>query len=390
MAHNDRMTSRERILSALKGQPVDRIPFVPLIDSYTLMDMPPDVIGDATGPMFDPSVLVNASRALGCDVMPRHIVSAVPFLGRTPHIESLGTFGPPVEAQVDFDSGKLLEIITTPVGTLNATWEFTDKAGWIPHMTKPLVSNYEELKIFHYAVERMPPDIQPQPYDEFLQLEEKIGGDGIATATVPNSPLMYLIEMAWGLENTYYLLNDHPDEVEDILERLHQSLRAHLEVFVEGPTEIVIQYENTSSTLLSPDVFRRHCLPRLNEYADIVMGAGKIFLVHMCGTLQAFTDDIAKGRFHGIADIPPPPTGDLPLDEAKAKMPDKIVLGGIDPTTFLSREPGIIKNEVSGLIERIKPYNGVLLGSADTAPRGTPPENFRLIRELVETVGAYA
>ena len=64
------------------------------------------------------------------------------------------------------------------------------------------------------------------------------GGDGlIATATVPNSPLMFLIEMAWGLESAYYLLNDHPDEVEDILERLHQSLKAHLEVFVEGPAD---------------------------------------------------------------------------------------------------------------------------------------------------------
>lgn len=390
MARNDRMTSRERILAALKGQIVDRIPFVPLIDSYTLMDMPSDIIGDASGPMFDPVTLINASRALGCDVMPRHIISAVPPLGRTPHIESLGKFGSPVETKVDFDSGKLTESITTPLGTLTARWEFTDKAGWIPHMTKPLVSNHEELKIFHYAVERMPPDLQPQPYDAFLQIEEEIGDDGIATATIPNSPLMFLIEMAWGLENTYYLLNDHRDEVEDILERLHQSLKAHVEVFAESPAEIVIQYENTSSTLLSPDVFRRYCLPRLNEYADIVMGAGKIFLVHMCGTLRAFTDDIARGRFHGIADIPPPPTGDLPLDEAKELLPDKIVLGGVDPTTFLSREPELLREEVSGLIERIKPYSGVLLGSADTAPRGTPPENFKLIRELVETVGAYA
>jgi len=34
------MSVRERILAALQRKPVDRIPFVPLIDTYTLMDMP--------------------------------------------------------------------------------------------------------------------------------------------------------------------------------------------------------------------------------------------------------------------------------------------------------------------------------------------------------------
>ena len=37
---NDQMSSRERILAALQAQPVDRIPFVPLIDTYTVLDMP--------------------------------------------------------------------------------------------------------------------------------------------------------------------------------------------------------------------------------------------------------------------------------------------------------------------------------------------------------------
>jgi len=389
MRHDNKMTSRERILVALHGQAVDRIPFVPLIDSYTLMDMPPEIIGASAGPIIDIETQASAAHALGCDVMVRHVISAVPPEGRVPHLESLGRFGAPIEARADFDAGELSEIIETPLGTLTAIWKFTDKAGWIPHMVKPLVSNFEELKIFHFAVDHLEADQPPQPYDYYMQVAKGIGDDGIATASVPNSPLMFLIEMAWGLENTYYLLQDHPAEVEDILEKLHVSLKRHVEVFAEGPAQVVIQYENTSSTLLSPDIFRRYCLPRLNEYADILMGAGKTFLVHMCGKLQAFVGDIDGGRFTGIADIPPPPTGDLPLDEAKTRMPEKIVIGGIDPTVFLSHDTKLLEAEVSGLIERIKPHRGVLLGSADTAPRGTPVENFRLIGKLVETVGAY-
>lgn len=35
----DQISPRERILAALHGQPVVQIPFVPLIDTYSLLDM---------------------------------------------------------------------------------------------------------------------------------------------------------------------------------------------------------------------------------------------------------------------------------------------------------------------------------------------------------------
>ena len=151
----------------------------------------------------------------------------------------------------------------------------------------------------------------------------------------------------------------------------------------------VIEYENTSSTLLSPNIFRKHVLPFLNEYAEILKAAGKIYLIHMCGRLRAFKEDLAAGGFHGIIDAPPPPTGDFPLDEAAASLPGKVVIGGVDPTTFICPDPAFVEAEISGLLERLKPFRGVMLGSADVAPRGALPENFKLIRRLIDTVGAY-
>ena len=67
----------------------------------------------------------------------------------------------------------------------------------------------------------------------------------------------------------------------------------------------------------------------------------------------------------------------------------KIVIGGIDPTTFISEDSDFVRSEVSGLIDRIKPFKGVMLGSADVTPRGARVENFRLIRELIDTRGTY-
>jgi uroporphyrinogen-III decarboxylase len=292
-----------------------------------------------------------------------------------------------VETRIDFKNGVLVETLSTPVGTLTGEWAFSEKVGSIPHAVKHVVNNREEMKIFQWAVEHMDLNRPLIQFENFKPVEQEIGEDGIATTSFNNTPLMFLIEMVWGLENTYYLLNDFPWEVEAILQQLHLSLKRQLEVIIESPARVVIEYENTSSTLLSPGMFRKYVLPFMNEYAAILKDAGKIYLVHMCGRLKAFKDDLAQAGFHGITDAPPPPTGDFPLDEAAAALPGKVLIGGIDPNTFISPDPAFVEAEISGLLERLKPFRGVMLGSADVAPRGALPENFKLIRRLVDTVG---
>ena len=310
---NGKMSPRERIMAALKRQPVDQIPFVPLIEPFTLMDMPDEIRGDSSAlSRYEPGNIIRASRALEVDLMVRNVPASTRLGRSAPNLDILGAFDAPVEAKADFKDGVLTETLTTPVGSIYGTWQFTDKVGGIPHAVKRAVTDSETMKIFHYAVDHLNQEpLQPRP-EPFLAAEAEIGDDGIATASMPMSPLMYLIMMAWGLESTYYLLQDHPEEVEDILAKLHVSLKRLAVVLAEGPARVIVLYENTSSTLLSPNVFRRYCLPYLNEYAEILNSAGKTFLVHMCGKLNAMTRDIETGLFNGIVDIPPPPTGDLP------------------------------------------------------------------------------
>jgi hypothetical protein len=67
------MKSRERILAALHFKPVDRIPFAPLIEPFTLADMPDDIKGKAMGGGFDPLRAARAGKILGCDMILRHV-----------------------------------------------------------------------------------------------------------------------------------------------------------------------------------------------------------------------------------------------------------------------------------------------------------------------------
>lgn len=384
------MSARERIMAALRRGPVDRIPFVPLIDQYTLQEYPASLFPEGFR-RYDLHAIIAMSRVLGVDLMVRHVPAVMPANMLAPHLQMMGCFGPPVEVLTGFDEeDALVETITTPGGSIVGRWKFTDKVGYIPHAVKHAVNDLKELRIFADACDCLMEDSWIDQFDKFRRYDAEIGEDGIATASITNSPFMYLIEMAWGLENTYYLLQDYPDLVEEILEKLHRSLLRYVERVAASPAEVVIQYENTSSTLISPEIFRAYCLPRLNEYGRVLRDAGKIFLVHMCGTLRAFVDDMQGGCFDGICDITPYPTGDLPLGEAARNLNGKIVIGGIDPNTFVCADRARVVADVSEIIRAVKPLRGVLLGSSDTTPRGTPIENFETIRELVNTLGSYA
>ncbi len=293
----EEMSPRERILAALQGQPVDRIPFVPLIDTYSVLDMPQNVQGamqTAAGEGYWQGMLA-AIREIGCDILLRHVY-VTKEAGNAPHLNGFGRFLPPVVTHSHMEGSILVETLETPAGTLAGTWGLTDAHGWIPHPIQHVVTNQEQLQIFAYAVEHLSLE-KPEPdFENFIEAEQALGEDGLATTSFLNTPLMDLIETCWGLESTYYLLHDFPTEVEAILEKLHQVQRLTVERIAESPARVVIEYENTSSTLLSPAIFRRYCLPILNEYADLLKSAGKIFLVHMCGKLQAASLSSRSGR----------------------------------------------------------------------------------------------
>jgi len=383
------MSVRERIRAALHRQPVDRLPFAPLFDAYAMMDLPEDIAGEPGISRWGPRAITGALKALDCDVFLRHIAVHEP-MGHARQLEALGAFAPPVETQMEINGEEIVERIITPIGTLTGVWKLTDRVGNIPHFTKYVVNNYEELKIFSYAVDHLSLEPPIRRYDAFRKIDAFLGDDGLPSASITNSPFMYLIEFVCGLANTYLLLFEHRQMVEDILEKLHTSQKRYAGVIAESPPEVVIQYENTSSTLLSPRILRDYCLPYLNSYADIFRQAGKLFLIHMCGKLSVFTPDFASaGRFDGICDIAPLPTGDLPLDEAAKRVPGKVVMGGIDATTFVSPDRAYVTEKIADLVTKTKSFRGVLLGSGDATPRGAQVENFRIIRRLVNEMGTY-
>jgi len=374
------MNSKERLLAVLKGKKADRMPWAPLIDGYFLSSLKEKNIEMNS---------IELLRHIRADILERHVPTCIDILQTG---SSYMTYTNPknimvqknIKITMNFNkkSGEIFNIYETPLGIIKEKYVFTKASPFLPFPVEHKIKKKEDLAIYKYLLT----NIQPVPsFNNFQKVVDYIGDDGLATASGPPTPLLRLLEKDMGVENFYYYLYDYPKEMEEILDIMHERNKNTYRIVIKSPAEVIIGYENSSTTLFSPQIYKNYCLNQINEYVDIVHGAGKIFLTHMCGKLDRIMDLISEGKQDGIADVAPSPTGDLNISKAlKVWGRNKIVIGGIDATAFTQLSVDDIKEYVKDLLEQINPADNFILGSGDATPYGAPLENLIAVTEVVE------
>jgi len=374
------MNSRERLSSIFKGVRPDRIPWAPLIDGYFLSSLKEKNIEMNS---------IELLRHIRADILERHVSTYIDILQTG---SSYMIYMNPKDIMVQKNikitmnfnkkSGEIFYIYETPLGIIKEKYVFTKASPFLPFPVERKIKKKEDLSIYKYLLT----NIQPVPnFNNFQKVVDYIGDDGLATASGPPTPLLRLLEKDMGVENFYYYLYDYPKEMEEILDIMHERNKNIYRIIIKSPAEVIIGYENSSTTLFSPQIYKNYCLHQINEYTDIVREAGKIFLTHMCGKLDNIMDLISEGKQNGITDITSPPTGDLNISKAlKVWGRNKIVIGGIDATAFTQLSVDDIKEYVKDLLEQINPSDNFILGSGDAVPYGTPLENLKAVTEVIE------
>jgi hypothetical protein len=117
------MTSRERLLAALWGDPVDRIPWSPCVDGCFLSSLPADRKLDDQ----------RLHKEIGSDAMLRHVpvyASTAPATGGQPG-------NPRVESRLErLDDGTLRCTYETRVGSLVEELRWNPTSPFVPWFTK--------------------------------------------------------------------------------------------------------------------------------------------------------------------------------------------------------------------------------------------------------------
>lgn len=353
------MNSRERILAALNFQQTDRLPYSMLLANFFLESL------DKQGHSKD---YYDAADYIGCDIIKRHVPAVVPEYKN-------------VEVRTEKHGEDIHNIFITPYGELRQIRYFHDGTQTV---RKKFIENVEDIKKYIYLANNT---FYRKNFERFYEEDKRIGDRGIASASAPMTPLLECVQMLMGLETTTYTMFDDEDLMQELFDAMHQRNLRCYELLSDLDCEAFIAYEDTSTTLINKCWMSEIVNVQLNEYAEILHGNGKRYIVHMCGKLKGFQTEIRELTCDGFDSVCPPTTGDIHLWEAKKNSPDKIFIGGLEPPMLATAPVEKLLSETGNIINHIAGEKGIILSSGDSVAYGTPIDNLKAIADFIKFLG---
>lgn len=361
------MTSKERLLAIIRGEPADRGAWAPFLTYWWDRNLiaGAEKLGE-----------VGFKRAVGADLLMRgHRDRPTNLI-----YNNLNMF------QMNYGTTKLTESIRgnrkyeayeTPVGSLQASYIYSPTGNtWF--LQEHPVKVAADFKILAYIAADINLTADYRDYEE----ECSNNPDTLYLPLITpykKTAFQSLIEYWVGTEELCYLLADEPDAVEEALAAMQRTSMEAARISAISPAEAFISWEDTSTTSISPAWFEQYILPEINGWCDIVHSAGKLYVHHACGHLRGLVPLIASSKIDAIESVSGPPTSNIPFCEFFDLMPERIaVIGGIEPTFFIRSTDEELEERVDFLCERFKGKR-FIMANADSCPPDVDIDKFGLI-----------
>ena len=188
-----------------------------------------------------------------------------------------------------------------------------------------------------------------------------------------------LVTWLMGYETLCYMLYDNRGLVRAIADRLAEIYTASLQRLLEFDRVKVIWGSDDmgfkTGTLISPKDLREFVLPGHRKMATMSHAAGRPYLLHACGKLEAIMEDLiedvqidAKHSFEDtIEDV----------RDAKKQYGDRIaLLGGIDVDFLCRANEEEIRRRVRETLDVCHPGGGYCLGTGNSVANYIPVDSY--------------
>lgn len=365
------MTSKERLLCAIRHKEADKVPVAPRIANYIRKHYGSDdwTCYRRIAKMFDFDVFTeimpninNYFRVLGSDY------TDLPDVKVEKKVYNDGD-AKIVERVFDTPEGKLRDV--TKVFPQDDTYGiYAD-----PIKSEFLVKDENDLNKLKY--------IFPEPFKCDLggigNTQEALGEDGLVGVYMFGL-LGYRGGEGRNIQDLMVDYYENKQFLKDYLSILHQQIMKELKACLEAGTEVIFgsNYYEGISAGWSPQHFKELFLPLYKQQVDLVHEYGAIYWYYDDGKLTANIDNFAELGIDVLQTMCPLPMGDVDPAYFKKKIGDKICLmGHIDLLdVILYGTPEQIDEDVKEAIKIVAPGGGFIIGTNDCIREETPAENF--------------
>jgi len=374
------VTKRERIEAAVRGRPVDRIPWT------MYKSLPPwgtaelELRNMGLSMIYQHFPIVTESHP---NVAVREENRFVLENMRGKQI-ILRRFVTPV-GEVSTEHSFLINSVPGPGDLLQKYGSNIEQEtlSWVTKHPFEGPSDYETLEYIYRNIHLRP------NYEEFLLTERIIGHEGVIFANVGKSPFQVLLYELMGMEQCFFELREHPNKFRALYEAVYERQRERVQLAAESPALIVWCPDNVTGVLTTPFLFEEFSVPFYNEMADILHEHGKVYAVHMDGNLAPLVNLIGKTQIDVIEAFTPPPMGDLATGEARSIWSNKILWINFPGTLLAAASAAAIEEYTVSLLRSIAPGDRFLIGCTENYPIERWEMAFDAIGRALETHGKY-
>ncbi len=345
------MTSRERIIAAIRREPVDRVPVSPFGFGHL---SPREGVGKEMLEVTDPFIPVGAGGGQ--------------FMG--------ARYGEHVSSEQD--GSDTVTTIRTPRGDLTRVYRRTSLAGYTVKF--PCATRQDIEALLSIPFEAAHPNVA-----SFLDAKQEYGEQGLVLAGIPDA-ICFLAEymspedfcLLWALE---------PDFAVEATDTVQSRLIPWVDEASAGGVDAyrIVGAEYITEQL-GPEAFQRLGRVQDMELVDVIHKYGGIAYYHCHGKMDAFIEDLVATGIDALDPIEVEPYGDITLGMAKRRVGEDVCLvGGLDDMEVLeTRDRATVLRMGEECLRAAGPLGYCLAGTASGTFTEPAARNFMALVDVAE------
>ncbi|MGO8705986.1 MAG: uroporphyrinogen decarboxylase family protein [Candidatus Brocadiia bacterium] len=382
------MTSRQRLLAAIRFEGPDRVPVCPRMWRYMLAH---------GGSQQLPAYLKYAAEygvdlMIGCSAGP---VVMYPDPGSD--CTGLGPGFRVEESVAEDNEGRTVSrILHTPAGRLSDRTRIPRPGGQFGiapnnHIEEYLLKGPDDLPALRTLVSAW---TTAAPGGDFPAVRRQLGEQGLVMANT-YSAMSHNAGDVYSLDRLMMDCMERQAFVEELMDVFHRPLMEATRRALESGAEMVYcsTFFESMSAGWSPRLYRELFLPRIRAHVELTHQYGALYHLYDDGKVAGTLPMWRETGVDLVSTLCPPPAGDVTLAEARRLAGDDLCLnGGIDTVNTVWRgTPATIEAAIRAAIQDAAgAEGGYILGTSDSITEETPPENFRAFFEAGNRLGARA
>ena len=400
----DRMSSRERLLTAINHQEPDRVPicFRDVAPLEKMWNNPFERVLVLRELGVDDKLFLNAPGIEHYDAALKGTGSLYARYGT-----STWPFHPDVRVKDRVDNTSdarytiLHKEIDTPKGSLSMAAKRTDD--WQVE-TLPVVSDHLWSRSIEFLL-KGPEDLEKirylfyDPFEtdltEFYEYEGAIKDFAARHDVLVEGDVNAASNIALNLRGAENLMCDaveNPGFVEELLDIITEWNLRRLELILDAGVDTIYHtacYETTA--FWSREMYRKFFRPCLMKKLNMLHEAGVKLHYYMDLGVMPLIGDFKEMGIDILSTIDPPPQGDTDIEAIKREAGDRICLwGGVDsPQTIERGTPHDVREAVRYTVSAAAPGGGFVLSTADSVWEERAYDNVMAFIEAGLEFGKY-